>query len=262
MRNGTFQDKVAIVTGASSGIGRATALALAERGAKVAIAARRADLLEEVAAQIRRSGGEALVLPTDVSEQSQIETMIAEVLARWGQVDILISNAGQYIRRTTTELDADVMQASMRVNFHSHLHAVLAAMPNMLERKTGHIVLISTMDGKKGLRPDAPYVAAKFALNGLGEVMRQELSEHGISTILILPGRVDTPLIENLKVPRIQAKIPSEAVAKAILRGIERNQAEVYVPSYVKLLYLLNVFSPRLGDRAARFFHLEGWESY
>lgn len=261
MRNGTFQDKVAIITGASSGIGRATALALAERGAKVALAARRADLLQEVAAQVHQSGGEALVMPTDVSDQPQIEAMIAEVLRHWGQVDILVSNAGQYIRRTTTELDADVMQTSMNVNFHSHLHAVLAALPNMLERQAGHIVLVSTMDGKKGLRPDAPYVAAKFALNGLGEVMRQELREHGISTILILPGRVDTPLIENLDVPRIQAKIPPEKVAKAILRGIERNQAEVYVPSFVKLLHVLNVVSPRLGDLAAHIFHLEGWET-
>jgi len=262
MRDGTFQDKVAIVTGASSGIGRATALALAQRGVRVALASRRVELLEEVAAQIRQSGGEALVLPTDVSEQDQIECMVGEVLKLWGRVDILVSNAGQYIRRTTTELDAEVMQASLKVNFHSHLHAVLAALPNMLERKAGYIVLVSTMDGKKGLRPDAPYVAAKFALNGLGEVMRQELREHGVSTILILPGRVDTPLIENLKVPRIQSKISPEAVANAILRGIERNQAEVYVPSYVKLLHLLNVFSPRLGDLVARFFHLEGWELY
>ena len=256
-----FQNKVAIVTGASSGIGRATALALAQRGAKVALAARRVALLEELAAQIRQAGGEALVLPTDVCEQNQIDTMVAQVLQRWGQVDILVSNAGQYIRRTMTELDAPLMQASMQVNFFSHLHVVLAALPGMLERKSGQIVLVSTMDGKKGLRPDAPYVAAKFALNGLGEVMRQELREHGISTLLVLPGRVDTPLIDYLKVPWISAKISAEAVAKAIVKGIERNQAEVYVPAYVKLLYIVNAFSPRLGDMAARYLHLQGWET-
>ncbi|HSF82648.1 MAG TPA: SDR family NAD(P)-dependent oxidoreductase [Anaerolineales bacterium] len=256
-----FRDKVALVTGASSGIGRATALALAARGAKVALAARRVELLEELAAQIRQTGGEALVLPTDVSEPDQIESMVREVLAHWGQVDILVSNAGQYIRRATTALDAEVIQASMQVNFHSHVHAVLAVLPNMLGREAGHIVLVSTMDGRKGLRPDAPYVAAKFALNGLGEVMRQELREHGIATILVLPGRVDTPLIDHLKVPRIQAKISAEAVARAILKGIERNREEVYVPSFVKLFYIINTFSPRLGDLLAHYFHLQGWET-
>lgn len=256
-----FHDKVAIITGASSGIGRATALALAQRGAKVALAARRVELLKQVAAQIDQAGGEALVLPTDVCEQDQIESMVREALQRWGQVDILVSNAGQYIRRATTELDAQVMHTSMQVNFFSHLHLVQATLPHMLERKSGHIVLVSSMDGKKGLRPDAPYVATKFALNGLGEVMRQELREHGISTLLVLPGRVDTPLIDYLKVPLISAKISPEAVAKAIVKGIERNRAEVYVPSYVKLLHILNVFSPRLGDLAARIFHLQGWES-
>ena len=261
MREFTFRDKIAVVTGASSGIGRATALALAQRGAKVALAARRVGLLEEVAAQIRQADGEALVVPTDVSEPFQIDNLIREVLSRWGQVDILVSNAGQYIRRTTTELDAEVIQASMRVNFFSHLHAVLAALPHMLERRSGHIVLVSTMNGKKGIRPDAPYAAAKFALNGLGEVMRHELREQGIAVVLILPGRVDTPLIENLKVPWISAKISPQAVAKAILRGIERNQAEVYVPPYVKLLYIVNALSPRLGDLIARSFHLQGLET-
>src|SRR3990172_2756167 len=114
MREFTFRDKIAVVTGASSGIGRATALALAQRGAKVALAARRVELLEEVAAQIRQADGEALVVPTDVSEPFQIDNLIREVLSRWGQVDILVSNAGQYIRRTTTELDAEVIQFGRR----------------------------------------------------------------------------------------------------------------------------------------------------
>jgi len=256
-----FQDKVALVTGASSGIGRETALALAQHGAHLALASRNVKLLNETAESVRREGRKALVMPTDVSQQDQVTKMVNETLESFGKLDILISNAGEYIRRTTTELDVAVMQRSMAVNFYSHLYAILATMPHMVARQQGHIVLVSTMDGKKGLPLDAPYVAAKSALNGLGEVMRQELRSHGIHTMLVLPGRIDTPLIENLNVPLISAKISPVPVAKAIVRGIERRKSEVYVPKYVWLMHFVNVISPVFGDWIARTFHLEGWET-
>jgi short-subunit dehydrogenase len=117
------------------------------------------------------------------------------------------------------------------------------------------------MDSKKGLPLDAPYVAAKFALTGFAEVLRQELHGTGISVSTILPGRVDTPMIATLRVPWVSAKISAEAVARATLRAIRLRQPEVILPPQASLLHYLNVLSPRMGDWAARFFHLEGWDS-
>lgn len=256
-----FSGQVAIVTGASSGIGRATALALAREGARVALAARRSSLLEEVAREVEALGGEALVVPTDVTDQAQVEHLVAQTLSRWGQVDLLIANAGAYIRRPIRELTAADVERSMAVNFYGALYAVLAVLPHMLARGQGHIVLVSSMDGKKGLPPDAPYVAAKFALAGFGDVLRQELHGTGVGVTIVFPGRVDTPLIAGLEVPWISAKIPPETVARAILRAIRRRQPEVIVPWQTRLLLYAHVISPRFADWGVRFFHLEGWES-
>jgi len=121
-------------------------------------------------------------------------------------------------------------------------------------------VLVSSMDGKKGLPPDAPYASAKFALAGFGEVLRQELRTDGISTTLVFPGRVDTAFIEGLKFHPISAPIPPQAVAEAILSGILRHKAEVVVPGAARLLQIVNTLHPALGDWAVRAFRLEGWK--
>lgn len=257
----TLLDKVALVTGASSGIGRATALALASEGARVALAARNATALQEVAQAIQAQGREVLAVPTDVTHQDQVERLVAETLARWERVDILMANAGAYVRCPIADLTVAEVERSMAVNFYGALYAVLAVLPHMLNRKSGHLVLVSSMNGKKGLPPDAPYVAAKFALTGLGEVLRQELNNSGVHVTTVFPGRVDTPMIAFLKVPWISAKIAPEVVARAIVRAIHRRQPEVIVPRRARALVYLNTLSPRLGDLAVRLFHLEGWEN-
>jgi NADP-dependent 3-hydroxy acid dehydrogenase YdfG len=254
-------NKVAIVTGASSGIGRATALALAGEGAHVALAARNATALHEVAQAVRALGQEALAVPTDVTQRDQVEQLVAETLARWERVDILVANAGAYVRCPVPDLTVAEVERSMAINFYGALYAILAVLPQMLTQKSGHLVLVSSMDAKKGLPPDAPYVAAKFALAGLGEVLRQELYGSGVHVTTVFPGRVDTPMIATLQVPWISAKIPPKAVARAIVRAIHRRQPEVIVPFQARALLYLNTLSPRLGDWIARLFHLEGWEN-
>jgi NAD(P)-dependent dehydrogenase (short-subunit alcohol dehydrogenase family) len=255
-----FTDKVAIVTGASSGIGRATALALATQGARVALAARRRPELESLAEAISLAGGEALAVPTDVTIQEQVRQLVDQTLARWGRIDIAIANAGAYVRSPVVEASAELFERSMAVNFYGALYLVLAVLPHMRQQGSGHIVLVSSMDGKKGIPPDAPYVAAKFALAGLGDVLRQELHGSGVDVSTIFPGRVDTPLIAHLEVPPVSAKIPAEAVADAILTAIQHKRAEVIVPFQARLLIYLNWVSPRLGDWAVRRFRLEGWQ--
>jgi NADP-dependent 3-hydroxy acid dehydrogenase YdfG len=257
--NSFFANQIVIITGASSGIGRATALLLAPQGAKMALAARNTQALESLAAEVEKLGGEALVQTTDVTQREQVEALVRATLDRWGRIDLLVSNAGQYIRSPIGELTPEVMEDSMAVNFYSHMYAILAALPHMLAQHSGHIAIVASMDGKTGLPLDGPYVAAKFATSGFNDVLRRELYQTGVHTTIAYPGRVDTPMIADIKVPWISAKISPEAVAKALLKGIQHRRKEIFLPPQVILLYILTFF-PGISDWATRFFHLEGWQ--
>ena len=260
MTTNFFSNKVAIVTGASSGIGRATALVLARQGASVALAARRGDALHELAEEIKRQGGSALAVPTDVTVKEQVEQMVRVVVERWRRVDILVVNAGAYVRGLIVDLSPDEIQRSFNVNFFGSVYCIKAVLPHMLAQKEGYIVAVTSMDGKIGLPLDAPYVSAKFALTGFFEVLRQELHGSGISVTNVLPGRVDTPFVSHLEFPWISAKISPEKVARAILAGIRKRKPIVITPPEARLLYYINVFAPSLSDRLSRYFRLEGWE--
>lgn len=271
-------DKVAIVTGASSGIGRATALALARAGAKVSLAARREAELQAVADEIRAVGGQALVAPTDVTQPAEVERLAADTLQHFGRLDIVVANAGVYVQRPLTprpplpapdkrhqeqgegEDVAEAFERSLRVNFFGALYPVLAALPHLMGQGSGHIVLVSSMDAQKGIPPDGPYVAAKCALAGFGGVLRQELYGAGVGVSIVYPGRVATPMIGALKFHPFSAPISPEAAAQAVITAIRRRRAEVIVPPQAWVLILLNALSPRLGDWAVRAFRLEGWE--
>ncbi len=259
MRQKPLLDQVAVITGASSGIGRATALALAHSGAHLALAARSVEKLEDTAEAVRRLGRQALTVPTDVRRREDVAHLVRQTLDTWGRIDILVANAGAYIRTPVPEMRVEHFAESFQVNFYGALYLVVEALPHLLERRRGHIVLVSSMDAQKGMPLDAPYVAAKYALRGLGEVMRQELRPYGIAVTTVFPGRVDTPLIDYLDVPRISAKIPPAQVADAIVRAVRRRQPEVIVPGYARALVYLNTISPRLGDWLVRVFHFEGW---
>lgn len=259
MSTSFFANKVAIVTGASTGIGQAIALALAKEDACVALAARREASLLELAKEIETQGSKALALRTDVTQPEQVEAMVERVLAQWGRVDILITNAGEYIRGSIAELDPADLQRSLDVNYFGGVYCIKAILPHMIAQKGGYIAAITSMDGKIGLPPDAPYVSAKFALTGFLEVLRQEAREHGIAVTNVMPGRVDTTMIEHLQFSWVSPKISTESVARATLDGIRKRKPIVIVPPQAKLLYYINVFAPSLSDRLSRFFRLEGW---
>ncbi len=260
MTNTHFYDKVCVISGASSGIGKALALHLAQKGAIVVLAARNKPALQELAEQIRQSGGNALPIPTDVTQPEAVENLILTTLNSYHNIDYLFSNAGQYTRSRIVDMKTELLKQSFEINFYSHVYFTQAVLPHMLKKRQGHIIFISSMDAKKGLPLDAPYVSAKYALAGFGDVLRQELNGSGVNVTIVFPGRVDTPLIGHLKVHWISAKISAERCAKGILHGVQKNKAEIILPPQTYLLYYLQVFSPRLADFAVRVFKLEGSE--
>jgi NADP-dependent 3-hydroxy acid dehydrogenase YdfG len=254
-----LQDQVIIITGASSGIGRATALCLAQFKARVVLAARNAENLAALQQEILQQGGQALAIQTDVTALADAEHLVQTTLAQWGKIDILIANAGQYIQGTLgTAGDLDLFQQSLAVNFYGTLHVIKSVLPAMQQAGKGQIVIINSLDAKKGIVGDGPYIAAKAALAGLGDALRQELREQGITVTSIYPGRVDTPMIKHIQVPWISSKIAPEKVVKAILRSIKYQRAIVMVPGVHRLLGVLNECFPRLVDWFYQVFKIEG----
>jgi NAD(P)-dependent dehydrogenase (short-subunit alcohol dehydrogenase family) len=262
MKTGSLSGQVAIVTGASSGIGRDTALELARRGACLVLASRNAEVLESLVVTIRSLGTEAIVRPTDVGDPADAARLVEETVQRFERVDIVVCSAGQYIRGTAATRTLADFEAALRVNFFGSLSVFYTALPHMLKARSGALVAVSSVDGKKGLPLDAPYVASKFALTGFMDVLRQELRGTGIRALTILPGRVDTPMIQALEVPLVSRKISSARVARVIVRHLRRGTAtEVIVPFLgPSLLVWVHAFSPRLADLLVRLFALEGKE--
>jgi len=259
MSGSELRDAVAIVTGASSGIGRATALALAIRGSVVVAASRNHEALCSLEKEIVASGGKVCIMLTDVTLKDQVRRLVQEAVRQFGRIDIAVCNAGAYLRRRVVDLKIEDYERIMAVNFYGALNLIHEVLPHMLQRRRGHIAVVSSIDGKKGLPPDGAYVASKFAINGVMDVLRQELRGTGVYATTVLPGRVDTPMIATLKVPPISAKVSSKRVARAIVRGIEKRRAEVVVP-YLgpKTLVVLSTLWPRLGDWLVRVCGLEG----
>ena len=184
--------------------------------------------------------------------------MAGEAILKWGKIDIVIACAGQYVQAAPGAIDLQAYERSMAVNFMGTLHAVKSVLPEMLRRGQGHIVILNSLDAKKGIVGDGPYVAAKAALDGFGDVLRQELKGQGIRVTAVYPGRVDTPMIRHIKVPWISPKMPPEKVVHAIMKGIKRGKAVVVVPRAFFLLAPLNDMFPRLLDRAFRVLRIEG----
>ncbi|MBD3385097.1 SDR family NAD(P)-dependent oxidoreductase [candidate division KSB1 bacterium] len=254
----SFADKVVVICGASSGIGRETALLFAEDGARLVLSSRREEKLQAVAQEVRERGVECRTIPCDIEEFQQIENLVEKTLETWGQIDVLVITAGQYIRGRIVETDISHFKDAMRANFFGVVELIRAVLPHMVQRKSGYIGVINTLDAKKGLLLDAPYVSAKSALDGFCGVLRQELHATGVGITSVFPGRIDTPMIEHIKVPAVSAKLPPQRVAKALLRGIRRNKAEVVVPWLFGPLGALNEIAPKWMDWLFRVFKLEG----
>jgi short-subunit dehydrogenase len=187
MRRKAFRDQVVIVTGASSGIGKALALQLASQGARVVIAARRAERLEQVAGECRLLGGEVLVFPADVSDETQCKALVEKTIAVFGRLDMLINNAGLAASSLFDEFsNLDLFKHTMEVNFYGAVYCTYYALPYLKQNK-GRIVAISSLGGKAPIPYNTPYISSKYAMHGFYDALRMELYQHNVSVSIICP---------------------------------------------------------------------------
>jgi short-subunit dehydrogenase len=245
---------VVVLTGASSGIGAATAVACGREGMRVALAARRADRLAEVAERVRAAGGEARVVPTDVAEEAQVRALVEGTVAAWGRLDVLVNNAGAGILARVDQTSAAEFERLLRVNFLSAVHAVLAALPHFRRQGRGHVVNVASVVGKRASPYRAAYVASKFALVGFSEALRMEVRAEGIDVTCVCPIGTATEFHDveanRLGVPGRGGPIQSaERVARGIVRALRRPRAEVHPYPPARLLFLMNDLAPALVDR-------------
>lgn len=193
-----LKDRIALVTGASSGIGEATALALAEQGAKVAIAARRKDRLEQLAAKLAGLGAQPLVLVADLALEAEAQRIVEETEAHYGCLDILVNNAGVMYLEPVAEADLGRWRRMLELNVLSLIASSQAALAGMRARRDGHIVNVSSVAGRVANPNAAAYAATKFGVVGFSESLRREVYKDNIRVSVIEPGMVDTELRDHI----------------------------------------------------------------
>jgi NADP-dependent 3-hydroxy acid dehydrogenase YdfG len=224
-------DKVVAITGASSGIGAATALELASRGAAVVLGARRTDRLEALAARIRADGGRAEVLEVDVTKRADLEELVALAVHRFGRLDVLVGNAGVARTAPMAALDVDDWDAMIDVNLRGVLHGIAAALPVFRRQGQGHFVTTVSTSGLKIVPTQAVYAGTKNAVRTLLEALRQESTDGALRTTSISPGYVHTELVDHIDDPEQREAmrqamatlgISPDAVARAIAFAIEQ----------------------------------------
>jgi dehydrogenase/reductase SDR family member 7B len=253
-----LQGKVVLITGGSSGIGRATALRLAGYGARIVVAARTAAALDEVAREAAGLGAEAAAVPTDVTEREQCRRAVAAAVERFGRLDVLVCCAGVSMRAPFADSDLDIMEHVVRVNFFGTLSATWFAVPHV-KQTHGSLVAISSLTGKCGTPSYAAYGASKFAVQGLYEALRRELAADGVHVGVVSPGYVATPLRHKVlgadgrpwvNPPPPPFRIwPVERCVDRIVRLIVERRAEALLPGFVRPLIALDqALGGRLGD--------------
>lgn len=249
-----FKDKVVVVTGASSGIGWCTSLAFAKEGASVALVARSEERLQKLTEEIERYRSNHLVVATDVSKKEEVDRMVEAVLSRFGRIDIFVNNAGIGLNSDLLNTKPEDLEKVMDVNFYGPFYCIQAILSHMIERRSGQIINISSVVGKRAVSYMGIYSASKFALNALTDALRVEVAKYGIKVILICPGLTDTLFSHNSisygfkPDTKMIHKMSPESVARIILKASLRGKREVIISLGGKFLVWMNTFFPRFVD--------------
>ena len=262
----TLKNRVAVVTGASRGIGAAIAEALAAEGCRLALAARSVDRLEREAEELRsRYGVEVLIVPTDISEECQSRKLIETAAAHFSCVDILINNAGMGIYGAIDELHLDDLRHVFEVNFFGPLAALQAAVQQMRRQGGGTIVNVSSIVGKFPQPLGGGYTATKYALQGASGAARAELKRDNIDLILICPGLTETEFSQNsrISVPGAEHRqgerhslgrgVEPKKVGLRTVKAIRRGEREVYITFFDRILVTVAVLFPGLFQYALKY---------
>jgi len=217
MSNKPLENKVALITGASSGIGRAVALRLGESGVHCALAARREEALKEVGSEIEKLGSKALVVKTDVTSEKDLETLVKQTISVLGRIDILINNAGIYVRGKVEDIDKGQLENMLAINLVAPMILTKLALPHLKKQSGSAIINVASIAGKTGFGGLSAYCASKFALRGFSEALFEEVREQGIKVCALCPGFIKTPLVAGSKGLDDEKMIPVEDVAQTVL---------------------------------------------
>lgn len=247
---------VIIITGASSGIGEATARLFAREGWRVVLAARRFERLQALSEQIRTMGGEALPIAVDIARLEDIQNMVDMALSHYGQIDVLFNNAGFGRLKWLEDLNPfEDIESQLRVNLLGVIWTTRAVLPHMMERGRGHIINMSSVAGWVALPTYSVYAASKFAIRGFTEAMRREVKAYGIRVSGIYPGGVATEFGLHTGAPyRVRWRLASalelsaEQVAKVVFKVVKRPRRTVIIPWLLQVGVWLNALFPSLFD--------------
>lgn len=251
---------VVAITGASAGIGRATARRLARDGAQVVVAARRRDRLDALVREIAAANGQALAVVADVTRERDMQQLVAGSVDRFGRLDVMVCNAGFGVEGSADDVSSELMRKLIDVNYLGTFYAARAALPVFRRQGSGHLIFVSSIVGKRGVPHMGAYAATKFAQVGLAESLRAELVGTGIHLSVVFPVSTDTEFIEVMQQESgtasraIGPQQTAEDVAGAIARAITHPAPEVYPYRKARGLVLLNAIAPGYCDRFVKRF--------
>ncbi|MHA7733528.1 SDR family NAD(P)-dependent oxidoreductase [Nitrosopumilus sp. S6] len=233
-----FKNKTILITGASSGIGKQSAIEFAKLGANIILVARRKEKLDELENDLKKFNVLTLVCKCDISNKEQVKEMSMTVLEKFDSIDVLVNNAGFAIYGSVKDLSIDEIESQMETNYFGMMYCIKNFLPSMLEKKSGHIVNVASVAASFGLPGIASYCASKFAMLGFSEGLKHELHGTGVGITVVSPIMVRTDFFDHPsfeKMPKYSPmSLSSKTVAKAILKAANSSRLEIIVPSVVR----------------------------
>ncbi|MGZ4044358.1 MAG: SDR family oxidoreductase [Bacteroidia bacterium] len=257
-----FKDKVIWITGASSGIGEALALEFAKREARLILSARREEELKRVGELTKLPPLDLMILPFDLNDTGNASSLVAQIINKFGRIDILVNNGGFSQRGAAIETSIEIDRKIMEVNYFAHVNITKAVLPYMKRQKNGHIVVVSSIAGKFGFYLRSSYSAAKHALHGFFESLRLETESLGIKTLIVCPGKIKTTISFNAVTSSGTAHnkmdeshenaMTAEECGRQIISAIVKEKEEILVGGKELMIVKIKRFFPKLFGKLIR----------